>query len=68
VPLSAEEENLTRLQKEKAAKEAEKLAAFRERFVEAFKAEDSAHWLAEFQSYAIYVQEGCSLLKQGWMG
>ncbi len=48
---TAEAEELTRLQKEKAAKEAEKLAVFREKFVEAFKAEDGARWLDEFQSY-----------------
>lgn len=48
---TAEAEELTRLQKEKAAKEAEKLAVFREKFVEAFKAEDGARWLDEFQSH-----------------
>jgi hypothetical protein len=27
------------------------MAIFREKFVQAFKAEDGAHWLNEFQSY-----------------
>jgi len=54
---------LLKLKKEKAAKEAEKRAAFRSKLVAALETEESFNWVREFHSYVLPLIYGMRIHK-----